>query len=297
MIAAPPARHTTLIDPAALQRLLRAGSPLVVIDVGFDLADPLAGEIAYAAAHVRGAHYLHLERDLCGAKTGVGQPPRGRHPLPDRAAFAATVGRLGVTAQTQVVVYDRSGAMFAARLWWMLRWLGHAPVAVLDGGFAAWQASGGFNDTGAATGRARVAPHPYPIDLAPSPLVRTIDADTLQHQLGTVTLIDARAPERFCGEVEPLDAQAGHIPGARNRFFKDNLDADGRFKSVAELRGAFASMLGTHSARRVVSQCGSGITACHNLLAMEVAGLDGAALYPGSWSEWSADPARPVERG
>jgi thiosulfate/3-mercaptopyruvate sulfurtransferase len=299
MTAAPLAFSTTLIDAAAVQQRLVAGWPLAVIDVSFDLAHPLAGESAYATEHLPAAHYLHLERDLCGATTDAGGKPRGRHPLPDRAAFAATIGRLGITPQTQVVAYDRHGAMFAARLWWMLRWLGHAPVAVLDGGLAAWQAAGGSLESGAAAVGTKVFSGSYPIDLAPPPWARTIDADALQSQLqqGAVALIDARAPERFRGEVEPLDAQAGHIPGARNRFFKDNLAADGGFKSAGALRSEFAALLGPHAARDVVSQCGSGVTACHHLLAMAVAGLDGATLYPGSWSEWSADPARPVARG
>jgi thiosulfate/3-mercaptopyruvate sulfurtransferase len=210
--------------------------------------------------------------------------------------FAATVGRLGVAPATQVVVYDRQGAMFAARLWWMLRWLGHASVAALDGGLAAWQAAGGAVESGAVDGAASAQPA-YPIAAEETPLTRTVDAATLQSRIGKVALIDARAPERFRGDVEPLDPQAGHIPGARNRFFKDNLGADGRFKPADELRAEFVALLGARPSTEVVHQCGSGVTACHNLLAMAVAGLDGAALYPGSWSEWSSDPTRPVARG
>lgn len=282
--------HTTLIGAESLRSMLGAGIPLVIVDVGFDLADPTAGERAYRAAHLPGAPYVHLERDLSAAPNGR----NGRHPLPDRADFAATVGRLGITPATQVVVYDRQQSMFAARLWWMLRWLGHAPVAVLDGGLAAWQAIGGPLESGPVTPQPQAA---YPIDSANSPLAPTIDADALQAQLGRVALIDARAPERFRGDVEPLDAQAGHIPGARNRFFKDNLTADGRFKPADVLRAEFTALLPTHSAGAVVHQCGSGVTACHNLLAMTAAGLDGTVLYPGSWSEWSADPTRPIARG
>ncbi len=281
---------TTLISVRALQALIASGSPPVVIDASFDLTDAAAGERAYLGAHLHGALYVHLDRDLCGTKTGH----NGRHPLPDRAAFAATVGRFGITPTTQVVACDRQGAMFAARLWWMLRWLGHAPVAVLDGGLAAWQAAGGAVDSGAVHAKAQAT---YPITAEPSPLVRTVDADTLQGQLGRVALIDARAPERFRGDVEPLDAQAGHIPGAHNRFFKDNLGLDGRFKPPDALRAELLPLIGAHPACEVVHQCGSGVTACHNLLAMAVAGLDGAALYAGSWSEWSADPLRPVARG
>lgn len=289
------ARFTTLISPEALGALFDSGAPVLILDTSFNLTDTAAGERAHLEAHLPGAHHVHLDRDLCGAKTGPGPGNRGRHPLPERSVFAATAGRLGITPSTQVVVYDRHGAMYAARLWWMLRWLGHAPVAVLDGGLAAWQAIGGAVENGAVMA---ASPQPaYPIVREPSPLVRAIDAPTLQAQLGRIALIDARAPERFRGDVEPLDAQAGHIPGARNRFFKDNLAASDRFKPADELRGEFTTLLGERPTAEVVHQCGSGVTACHNLLAMAIAGLDGAALYPGSWSEWSSDPSRPVARG
>jgi len=282
--------HTALITAEALRSMLGAGAPLVIVDVGFDLADATAGERAHRAAHLPGAPYAHLERDLSAAPTGR----NGRHPLPERAAFAATVARLGITPATQVVVYDRQQSMFAARLWWMLRWLGHAPVAVLDGGLAAWQAIGGPLESGPVTPQPQPA---YPIGSVPSALAPTLDAAALQSQLGQLALIDARAPERFRGDVEPLDARAGHIPGACNRFFKDNLGADGRFKPTSVLREEFTALLQSQPAGAVVHQCGSGVTACHNLLAMAVAGLDGAALYPGSWSEWSADPTRPIALG
>ena len=282
--------HTTLITAEALRSMLDAGQSVVVIDAGFDLADPAAGECAHMAAHLPGARYVHLERDLSAAPTGR----NGRHPLPERAAFAETAGRLGITPGTQVVVYDRQAAMFAARAWWMLRWLGHAPVAVLDGGWSSWQAIGGAVESGAVTAQTQAA---YPIDQAASPLAATIDADSLLARLGQLVLVDARAPERFRGDVEPLDAQAGHIPGARNRFFKDNLTPNGHFKPAAALREDFLGLLASRSAADVVNQCGSGVTACHNLLAMAVAGLEGSVLYPGSWSEWSSDPGRPIARG
>jgi thiosulfate/3-mercaptopyruvate sulfurtransferase len=233
-----------------------------------------------------GAVYAHLDRDLAGAKTGR----NGRHPLPARADWAATLARLGVTPARAVVVYDAQGGMYAARAWWMLLWAGHRAASVLDGGLAAWKAAGGPLEAGAVT--PVTAPEVYPLGTS---LVRSVDADALQKSLGRVTLLDARAGERYRGEVEPLDARAGHIPGARSRFFKDNLDAQGRFKPAAELRAAFAAF-GAAPAQ-VVHQCGSGVTACHNLLAMEAAGLPGSALYPGSWSEWSSDPARPVAVG
>jgi thiosulfate/3-mercaptopyruvate sulfurtransferase len=279
--------HTTLIDAAQLQALMREGAPLVVLDASFDLADPDAGERSYREQHLPGAHYVHLERDLSAPKTGT----NGRHPLPAREGFAALVGRLGITPETQVVVYDRQGAMYAARAWWMLRWLGHPAVAVLDGGLAAWQAAGGALSAEVPAPRADSAPC-----LARKGAAKAIDAEILARLLGRHPLIDARAPERFRGEVEPLDAQAGHIPGARNRYFKDNLEQDGRFKSAQQLRAEFMPLLAGAPPAQVVHQCGSGVTACHNLLAMEHAGLVGSALYPGSWSEWSADPRRPIAR-
>ncbi|MBT9457586.1 MAG: sulfurtransferase [Burkholderiaceae bacterium] len=280
--------YNVLINVAQLQGLLAAGTPLLIIDASFDLADPAAGERAYAAGHLPGAHYAHLDRDLSGAKTGR----NGRHPLPTREAFAATAARLGVRPGVQVVTYDGQGGMYAARLWWMLRWIGHGTVAVLDGGLSAWTAAGcALSQTLTATPDASAA-YPLGESLAPS-----LDGDALLARLGRVRLIDARAGERFRGEVEPLDKLAGHIPGASNRFFKDNLQADGRFKPAAALREDFAALLGAHAPAEVVHQCGSGVTACHNLLAMELAGLGGSQLYPGSWSEWSSDPSRPVARG
>ena len=278
---------TPLISATDLLGLLASGPAPLLLDTGFDLADPQAGERAWAAGHLPGAHYLHLDRDLSAAKTGR----NGRHPLPERAAFARTLGALGLVPGRSVVVLDRQGGMFAARAWWMLLWMGHAEVALLDGGVAAWQAAGGTLTTEAPRADAQA---PYPE--RPS-LVGTVSADELLARLGRVRLVDARAAERFRGEVEPLDAQAGHIPGALNRFFKDNLDADGRFRPAAQLRAEFDALLGHHGVADTVHQCGSGVTACHNLLAMAHAGLPGALLYPGSWSEWSADPARPVARG
>lgn len=278
---------TPLIDVASLRGLLDAGAPLVLLDATFDLANPAAGERLHAQGHLPGALYAHLDRDLSAPKTGR----NGRHPLPSRESFAATAGRLGITPLTPVVVYDRQGGMFAARVWWMLRWLGHAPVAVLDGALNAWLEARLPLD--AATVIPRSAP-PYPLRES---LVASIDADTLQARLGQLRLIDARAPERFRGDVEPLDPVAGHIPGALNRPFTQNLGGNGRFKPAARLREEFLQLLAGRPAAEAVHQCGSGATACHNLLAMEAAGLAGAALYPGSWSEWCADPARPVAKG
>ena len=278
---------TPLVSPEQLRAAIAAGAAPLIIDCSFDLADTAAGERAFEQGHLPGAIYAHLDRDLAGAKTGR----NGRHPLPARADWAVTLARLGVTPERAVVVYDAQGGMYAARAWWMLSWAGHRAASVLDGGVGAWTASGGALEAGAVAPAAAAA-SPYPLG---DSLVATIDADALQKSLGRVMLLDARAGERYRGETEPLDKRAGHIPGARSRFFKDNLDAHGRFRPAAELRAAFTAF-GSVPAQ-VVHQCGSGVTACHNLLAMEVAGLAGSMLYPGSWSEWSSDPARPVAVG
>jgi thiosulfate/3-mercaptopyruvate sulfurtransferase len=279
--------NAPLISAQELQALLNSGQPPVILDASFDLADPVAGEQAFARGHLPGAQYVHLERDLSGAKTGT----NGRHPLPERRQWAQTVGRWGVTPATPVVVYDHQGAMFAARAWWLLRWLGHPQVAVLDSGASGWQEGGGELTT--------VIRAPTPAEAYPDrpPLVGTVDADAVRARLGRTPVIDARAPERFRGDVEPLDPVAGHIPGARNRFFRHNLADDGRFKAPDVLRAEFADLLGQAIPAEVVHQCGSGATACHNLLAMAWAGLGDSLLYPGSWSEWCADPSRPVARG
>jgi thiosulfate/3-mercaptopyruvate sulfurtransferase len=276
----------TLISAARLRDLLARREPCVVLDCGFDLADPRAGARAYASGHLPGAFYVHLETDLSAPKSGL----NGRHPLPGREQFARTVAAWGVQPGVAVVCYDDQGGAYAARAWWMLRGLGAQAVAVLDGGRAAWLATGGTLVTD------RPAPSagaPYP--LSPQPGMPSVTAQQVQDGLGRLTVIDARAGERFRGEVEPLDPVAGHIPGARHRFFKDNLGADGRFLPREALREAFATF--GDVGPDWVHQCGSGVTACHNLLAMEHAGLSGSSLYPGSWSEWCADPARPVARG
>ncbi len=277
----------TLIDVDELAALLARAPQPVVVDTSFDLADTAAGERRYRESHLAGAHYLHLDRDLSGAKTGR----NGRHPLPERGAFARTVGALGIAPGTQVVCYDAQGGVYAARLWWMLRWLGHADVAVLDGGVQAWQRAG-KPLTSAATAAPGGAPYPE----RPS-LVATIDAAGVAARAPERMLIDARSGERFRGESEPIDPVAGHIPGALQRFHRANLDASGAFKEKDALRDEFAALLGARAPRDVIHSCGSGVTACHNLLAMEHAGLAGSTLYPGSWSEWSSDPGRPIARG
>ena len=280
-----------LIAAADLIARLRGPTPPVLLDCGFDLFDAAAGERRYLQGHLRGAHYLHLERDLSGAQRGADGRFRGRHPLPARDAWAATVGRLGIAPGVPVVVYDGQGGPYAARAWWLLRWLGHADVAVLDGGIDAFVAAGGtlVGEVPAAPGGA-----PYPAAAAAMP---TIDADTLLDRLGAVCVLDARAAERFRGDTEPLDPVAGHIPGALNRNFKDNLQPDGRFKSPAALRAELEPLVAGRAPADVVQQCGSGVTACHNLLALEAAGLGTSVLYPGSWSEWCADAGRPVALG
>lgn len=282
-----------LITVEQLQALMNSSTPPLIVDVRFDLADTAAGERAYAAGHVPGAFYLHLDRDLSGPKQDAFGAFRGRHPLPEREAFAARLRDLGMTPGRQLVAYDAADGMYAARVWWMLRWLGHAQVAVLDGGFAAWQQADAMVSTDVPT----AAPAASASFEPRAPLETPWSAQELLAGLGRVRLIDARAGERFRGEVEPLDTQAGHIPGATNRFFKSNLTPEGRFKPAAQLREEFSALLGPQGADGTVHQCGSGVTACHNLLAMHHAGLPGSRLYPGSWSEWSANPRFPLAKG
>jgi len=260
----------------------------VVCDCRHDLVNTAMGRDAYAQAHIPGARFVHVDEDLSAPLTGR----NGRHPLPDRAKFVACLGALGIDSIRQVVAYDASGGAYAARLWWMLRWVGHETVAVLDGGWGAWTASGQrVTAEPPAVAPVRYAPR-YREDA-------TRDAGALLPVRGKrdSLLVDARSADRFRGENETLDPVAGHIPGARNRFFKLNLGADGRFKPAATLRAEFEELLGAAPPSHVVHYCGSGVTACHNLLAMEIAGLSGSRLYAGSWSEWIADRSRPVATG
>jgi thiosulfate/3-mercaptopyruvate sulfurtransferase len=231
--------------------------------------------------------YAHLDRDLSGAKSGT----NGRHPLPEIQMFADTLGRLGIDTSTQVVVYDHDSGGFASRLWWMLRWLGHDGVALLDGGFAKWTAEGRPTTPGVEARTPRVfVPHLQPQMVATaSDVARFVGNPDWR-------LLDARAPERFRGDVEPVDKVAGHIPDALNVPFLENLDESGTFKPATDLAARFQKANGSTPADHVVAYCGSGVTACQNLLAMEHAGLHGAKLYPGSWSEWSSDPSRPMKR-
>jgi thiosulfate/3-mercaptopyruvate sulfurtransferase len=282
----------TLIDVHALQKLL--GEPrLAVVDCRFDLMNPEAGRQAYSRAHIPGARYADLNRDLSapiGAHTG-------RHPLPSPDAFAAWLGAIGIGDDTQVVAYDEANGSIAARLWWMLRWLGHDAVAVLDGGFKAWTDHGGALQAGDAGPPAagREARHFTPrVDL--SSVVNTTELENALRDRKSL-LVDARAPERYAGTVEPIDPVAGHIPGAVNRPYTASLGADGRFLPAAELKRRWAENLPGADFTNLVAMCGSGVTACHNLLSLEVAGLRGGKLYAGSWSEWIRDPRRPVARG
>lgn len=280
--------YRTIVDAGEAQRLVAAGA--AVFDCSFDLADPGAGRRRYLAAHVPGARYLDLDDDLSSRPTGS----NGRHPLPSVAALTDVLSRAGLRAGQQVLAYDDGDGAYAARLWWLLRWLGHDAVAVIDGGMAAWQARGLPVETGepASVGAGDFSSGPGRTDMVADVL------EVVSALGGDVPLVlDARAPGRFMGEANPLDPVPGHIPGARNRFFRDNLAPDGTFKSATELRSDFLGVLGSTAPAKVVAQCGSGVTACHDLLAMEIAGLPGARLYPGSWSEWIADPARPVETG
>jgi len=282
--------HDTLIQPTELAALLQNDpAATVVFDCSFDLADLAAGRRAYDAGHVPGAIYLNLDADLSGTKTGR----NGRHPLPAKDAFARRLAEAGVDDETQVVAYDGACGMYAARLWWMLRWAGHGRAALLDGGITAWREQGFGVETASPASRP-----PGRFSVRPS-LVTTVDYDAVLANLdsGRRLVVDARAPDRFRGENETLDPIGGHIPGARNRLFRDNLAADGRFKPAAQLKAEFDAITGGRAAAELVLQCGSGVTACHNLLALEVAGLGGAALYPGSWSEWSAQPGAPIATG
>lgn len=281
--------YTTLISPTELAA--RLDDPdWVVIDCRHDLMNPDAGRDGYASGHIDNALFSNMDTQLSGAKQGPDRVFRGRHPLPERAALIETLRSWGINPGSQVVAYDAHGGMFAARLWWLLRWVGHSAVAVLDGGLAAWTAQGlPISDAARVPERGTITEQ--------APLVSTVSTVDVLHNLagGAKTIIDARAPDRFRGENETMDPVGGHIPGAKNRFFKDNLQADGRFKSVDQLKADFAPLVSDPAA--AIMQCGSGVTACHNLLALEVAGMPGAALYPGSWSEWCADPARPVATG
>ena len=281
--------YTTLISAADLAANIDRPD-WVVVDCRHDLVNLAFGREAYAAGHLPGAVFADMETQLSGARRGADGVFRGRHPLPEKDALIETLRAWGVNDTTQVVAYDAHGGMYAARLWWLLRWIGHEAAAVLDGGLPAWQALGQPLTTD-------VPAKPRGTIEARAPFVPTVTvAEVLENiESAKRTVVDARASDRFRGENETVDPVGGHIPGAKNRFFKDNLQGDGRFKAPEQLREEFGAVIG--DPKDAIMQCGSGVTACHNLLALEVAGMPGAALYPGSWSEWSADPSRPVAKG
>ena len=298
--------HSTLISVSQLQALTDAKAPLRIFDCTFDLMKPEAGPAQYLDAHIPGAVYANLDTDL-SARHGHPGPhgqvlvaqeadkpaSGGRHPLPSREKFAAWLSSVGLSNDMQAVVYDRNGANYCGRLWWMLQWAGHGDVAVLDGGLQAWQAAGQPVASGEESARFQSNFELH------EPLQQLVTAQQVLDALGNAgqTVVDARAPARYRGEVEPLDPVAGHIPGALNRPFTENIAADGRFKPAALLRAEFDRLLAGRDPASVVHQCGSGVSALPNLLAMRIAGLPPARLFAGSWSEWCSDPKRPVERG
>lgn len=282
-----------LMDARDLRDKLPARDWLI-FDVRHDLADHEAGRRAYQQGHIPGALFLDHEQQLSAEKTGH----NGRHPLPDRSDFAAFMRTQGLTRQSRVLVYDGGNSMFAAHVWWMLRWLGHEKVAVLDGGWPAWMAAGGAVETGINNPGLTEAQAIQDLGLPATPGMPAVDAQAVLANLATpvFTIVDARSSERYRGDAEPIDPVAGHIPGALNRPSSLNVNAQGRFRPAPVLRQEFEALLQGRTPAQIVHQCGSGITASHNLFAMELAGLSGSSLYPGSWSEWCSDPSRPVAR-
>ena len=301
--------YTTLISAEQLQALIAAKKPLRIFDCSFELMQPHAGEKHYLESHIPGAVYANLDTALSAkhgvnpAKTGAesvitvtgadAPASGGRHPLPNREKFATWLSSVGFANDMQAVVYDRNGANYCGRLWWMLKWAGHDNVAVLDGGLQAWQAAGGAVNSGEEP-----AHFQSNFELGPEK-ARLVSPATVLGQLGKSgqTLIDARGAPRFRGETEPLDPVAGHIPGALNRPFTQNMGADGKFKAAAQLKAEFEELLAGRAPSSVVHHCGSGVSAVPNILAMEIAGLGPTGLYAGSWSDWCSDASRPVERG
>lgn len=278
-----------LLTASQLHTLLQNTSvPVIIVDCQHDLAAPEKGKQAYLQKHLPEARFAHVDETLSGSKNGH----NGRHPLPPIDIFSAWLGQQGIDNQTVVVAYDNSGGMFAARLWWMLRWLGHQEVCVLNGGLNAWEKAG-YPVVSGEAGAVKPATFVAKTDESQLVLVQHVEENLLHPSF---QLLDARSNDRFHGQNETMDPIAGHIPGAKNRFFMHNLNEEGEFKSPEQLRDEFTAILGAFSPTEVVHSCGSGVTGCHNLLAFEVAGLHGARLYAGSWSEWIADPSHPVSR-
>jgi thiosulfate/3-mercaptopyruvate sulfurtransferase len=263
-------------------------SSCMIFDCRYDLFDAGKGERLYREGHIPGAIYANVDTDLSGEKNGT----NGRHPLPSPAAFTAFLARNGVTNNSKIIAYDDVGGQFASRLWWLARWIGLTDVSLLDGGVSKWVADGH------ALSRDVPVPRPAALRGHADPMM-ALNADEVEAglKITSTTLIDARAPERYRGEIEPIDPLAGHIAGAKNRFYKENLNTNLTMRAPAEIKAAFASMMNAPHASEVVHQCGSGVTACANIFAMEYAGLTGSKLYAGSWSEWITDPARPVVKG
>ena len=288
--------YTTLISAEQLKTLQASGQPLMVFDCSFELMKPEMADIMFSSVRIQGAQQAHLDRNL-SSRDGSGVNG-GRNPLPARESLAAWLGSLGFQNNMQAVVYDRNGANYCGRLWWIFKWLGHDAVAVLNGGLQAWQEAGGAVESGALTAKAKAKPTPSSqFELKPA-LREWMSVSQLAPRVGhsDVTLIDARSAVRFRGEVEPIDPVAGHIPGALNRPFAENLDANGFFKSAEVLRAEFEKLLSGRKPESVVHYCGSGVSTLPNLLAMELAGLGSTRLYPGSWSEWSGTPGLPCAK-
>jgi thiosulfate/3-mercaptopyruvate sulfurtransferase len=282
--------YSTLISAEQLLALLASGRGHMVFDCTSDLMNPPLGRQRYRETHIAQAVYADLNTDL-SHHSGSGAASGGRHPLPSRERFAAWLGRTGMDNTMQAVVYDRNATNYCVRLWWMLKWAGHDAVAVLDGGLQAWQDAGGPLACGEEAAR---PPTQFALG---TPLRQLVSTEEVMDGLQRHTLVDARATPRYKGEFEPLDPVAGHIPGALNRPFQTNLGPEGRFKSTTQLRAEYEQLLAGRDPASVVHHCGSGVSALPNLLAMELAGLGQSALYAGSWSEWCADPARPVAKG
>lgn len=288
--------YSTLISAEQLTNFAQSSAqPLMIFDCTFDLMKPEVGQQQFDEAHIPGAVYVNLDKHL-SSKNDLAAASGGRHPLPSRETFAAWLSSIGFTNAHQAVVYDRNGVNYCGRLWWMLKWVGHEPVAVLDGGLQAWQTAGGAVETAATAKKRKFTPSNFAltcelVDLA------AINVVAENFNKSSQTILDARGAPRFRGEVEPLDPAAGHIPGALNRPFTENIDATGKFKPAEVLKAEFAKLLAGRDPNTVVHHCGSGVSAVPNVLAMELAGFGRQALFAGSWSEWCSDPTRPVAQG